>query len=113
MTSRNRKKRKEKRKKRFSKKIRSEKKGEEKKNVTVRRGEEEKKHEDAVTAPQMRCQQALKSSRVCLMAWREHRIKQIPKAPKQLETMIQHLMLQGHEKKNKMKIKMSIRKKHQ
>ncbi|KAF5213871.1 hypothetical protein ECC02_013582 [Trypanosoma cruzi] len=64
-------------------------------------------------APQWGCQQTVKSSRVYLLARREHRIKQIPTAHQQLTTMIQQPMVQGHEKKNKMKIKKPIRRKHQ
>ncbi|RNC36838.1 mucin-associated surface protein (MASP) [Trypanosoma cruzi] len=66
-----------------------------------------------ITVPQKNYQQSVKSSRVYLLTRREHRIIRNPKALKRLTTMIQHLMVQGHEKKNKMKIKMPIRRKHQ
>ncbi|KAF5217013.1 hypothetical protein ECC02_010165 [Trypanosoma cruzi] len=83
------------------------------KRTTRQRSMRRKRRKTLVPAPQRGCQQAVKSSQFHLLARREHRIIQISKAPKQLETMIQQLMLQGQEKKNKMKIKMPIRKKHQ
>ncbi|RNC36957.1 mucin-associated surface protein (MASP) [Trypanosoma cruzi] len=66
-----------------------------------------------ITAPQKNYQQAVKSSHFYHLVRREHRIIRNPKALKRLTTMIQQPMVQGHEKKNKMKIKKPIQRKHQ
>ncbi|ESS61661.1 hypothetical protein TCDM_10729 [Trypanosoma cruzi Dm28c] len=84
-----------------NRKRRKKKRSSKKKKVTRRRKKRRKRRKTLLPAPQMGYQQAMKSSRDCLMARREHRIKQIPTAPKQLETVIQQLMVQGHEKKKK------------
>ncbi|RNC41819.1 mucin-associated surface protein (MASP) [Trypanosoma cruzi] len=91
-------------------------KDEDKDDVKEEDGEEEKRkkmRKKIISAPQWGCQQAIKSSQFYLLVWKKHRTKQNPKALKQLATKTQLLMVQGHKKKNKMKIKKPIRRKKQ